>query len=122
MKNNNTKKEKIIKKTLLINTHKGYHVIHCDEIEYCKAASAYCEIYLVNKKMIVYCKPLKWVDIKLQGTDNFYRIHKSFLINKNFIDHLSFKPKPEVILNDDTHVKLSFRNINWLKEKLKEDN
>jgi two-component system LytT family response regulator len=108
--------------TLHINTHKGYYVVLFDDIEYCKACSSYCEIYLVNKQKIVCSKTLKWVEKRLQGTGSFYRIHKSFLINKNFIYYLSLKPKPEVILKDDTHVKLSFRKLSWLKEKMKEDN
>jgi len=106
---------------LLINSHTGLYTIPYNNILYCKANSSYTEIHLVNGGKITYCKTLKQVENVLQAPNIFYRIHKSFLINKDFIFQLKYKPKPEVVLLNNIHVDVSFRKTGWLAGKLKED-
>ena len=58
----------------------GIELIPWEEIIYCKSDSNYCEINLIGDRKMVASKTLKYFEMNLPA-DQFYRVHKSYLVN-----------------------------------------
>lgn len=77
----------------------------CDII-YCEADDKYTKIHLINSKTIISSKNLQCIEEKL-NTNNFIRIHRSYLIN---FDHFKLYKKGvnyKVILENSIELSLS---------------
>lgn len=68
-------------------TKTGFEVVQSNSIVYCKSDGAYSSVYTIEKEYFT-SKPFKEIEEILEG-NNFIRVHRSYLINKNFIK--SFK-------------------------------
>lgn len=62
----------------------GVLFVEVDEIVYLQAEGAYTKIYLKNKEILV-SKSIKYFDEILGGWPFFFRAHRSYLLNINFI-------------------------------------
>lgn len=75
------------KNFVFVNAVKNIRVsVRLEEILYCKAESNYCTIYLKDAKYLV-SKTLGEVEKSLPEKI-FYRVHRSYVVNVNHIDHL----------------------------------
>ncbi len=67
----------------------GYStLIEINDIIYVQAEGAYCKIFTIEKTYML-VKPLNFVDEKLKNLSNFVRIHKSYLINLNYVESVN---------------------------------
>ncbi len=94
------------KKKLALPNNDGYVIVDVSDITYCEAQSNYTKINLNNGKSYVTSKSLKFYDQRLMNGD-FYRIHKSFLVNINFIKEV--KSDGYVVLFDGSCLSISQR-------------
>jgi len=69
---------------LVLPTCKGVEVIDIAGIIRIKAISNYSKLILANGKTLVVAKLLRWFEAKLPA-DQFIRIHRTHIVNKNFI-------------------------------------
>ena len=99
LKNNNIQQ-------IIIPTQDGISFVNINEIVYCKADFSYTSIYLVGGKRLFVSKSLKEVDELLQNK-NFYRCHKSYIINLNMIERYSKAKGNMLIMNNKTEIPLS---------------
>jgi two-component system LytT family response regulator len=81
-------------------------LIAFDQIIYCKAHGNYTMLYLIENKRLFLCKLLKYLERKLPCT-TFIRIHRSIIINKNFVLHV--KGNNRVVLKDNIELFISKR-------------
>lgn len=58
--------------------------VNSDDIMYCKANGNYSEIYFKEHKKETLSKKLKEVEALIQN-ENFFRVHKSYLVNVKYI-------------------------------------
>ncbi|NOR29007.1 MAG: response regulator [Lutibacter sp.] len=65
-------------------TQQGYDLIKLNNIVYCQSESNYCKITCIDGKQILMAKTLKFVE-ELLGNQLFVRIHKSYLVNLNYV-------------------------------------
>lgn len=72
----------------LINND-GVHQIERSNILYIEAGGAYCTFYLKEGKKIIVSKPLKSYCDLLGEEGVFFRVHKSFLVNRAHIERYS---------------------------------
>lgn len=96
-------------KKIAIPTSDGFILQPLEEIIYCQAAGNYTQFHLTNKRKLLSSYTLKQYDDML-GEFNFFRAHKSFLIN---VDHVQQYKKGEggtVIMSDGMEVEVSRRN------------
>ncbi len=91
-------------KKIEINTHKGTFYINISDIYYIEASSMYSVIHLMNEQIIV-SKPLK--DFEYLINNQFYRVHRSFLVNTEKIIKFSQYDGSEVELNNGFKVNVS---------------
>jgi len=93
---------------LALRTGAGIKFICFDEILYCKADGRYTHVFLNNGESIITAKLLKSFESKLPG-DLFLRIHKSYVINMNYISSLSKKSSVFLVLGTNTSLGISKR-------------
>jgi two-component system LytT family response regulator len=71
----NTKPDKFIVKTV-----EGIHIIHYDEVIYCKSEGAYTFFHLLDGRLIIASKSIKEYEDVLSD-DVFVRCHQSYIVN-----------------------------------------
>jgi two-component system LytT family response regulator len=71
-----------------------------------QADGAYTKVHLKDKKNILVSKKLKYFEILLEERSQFYRIHRSTIININYIRKYS-KSDNCICLDDGTTVNIS---------------
>lgn len=71
------------KQRIVFPTKAGFEVIQANSIVYCKSDGSYSSVYAIEKEYFT-SKPFKEIE-ELLAEPNFIRIHRSYLVNKNFI-------------------------------------
>jgi two-component system LytT family response regulator len=61
------------------------HFISPETIMYIKAANSYSELYLKDGSTMIVSRSIKNFEDGLKYSNHFFRIHKSYLINAQFI-------------------------------------
>lgn len=101
---------------IALPTAKGLMFVKLDEIIYCTGHSNYTEFYIKNRAKVVVSKTLKEYESMLSEY-NFFRIHKSYLINLNEINEYIRGEGGYVIMNDNASLDVSKRRKeSFLKE------
>ncbi|MFN6076900.1 MAG: LytR/AlgR family response regulator transcription factor [Fluviicola sp.] len=91
---------------IAIPTLDGTYFYNKSEIIRAEADSNYTEIHLTNGKKVVSSKTLKEIELVLL-TSSFIRVHKSHLINLNFIKKYIKGDGGMLVLNDDSMIPVS---------------
>lgn len=79
--------------------------------------SAYCKIHLSDGSTKMISKNLKTTLSYLDGWANFYRCHKSWVVNKSYV-HSYSKSKQEIILQNELVAKVSRSKLSELEQEL----
>ncbi|HQQ94578.1 MAG TPA: LytTR family DNA-binding domain-containing protein [Bacteroidia bacterium] len=106
------------KNLVLINHSKGFTLVDIKDIVWLEASDNYTNLYLNGQKKIIASKTLKEFESILPPQD-FFRVHRSALINFNYIKEYSNHEGGEVILSDGTHVQVSKARIQEFGEYIK---
>ena len=83
----------------------GFQVLEVGDILFCKADDNYTEIYLAERKILV-SKTLKYFEEALKQFP-FARIHKSYLVNVNEVQHYKKGKGGSVILKNGKELSVS---------------
>jgi two-component system LytT family response regulator len=73
---------------IALPTENGFELLKTNAILYCEADSNYCKIVCLDGRNIVLSKTLKYIE-ELLPTAIFQRIHKSYLVNLNYVNRFS---------------------------------
>jgi two-component system LytT family response regulator len=111
-------KTEIDKNMVLINHSKGFNLVDFKDIIWLEANDNYTTLYLNTGKKIVASKTLKEFEAILPTTD-FFRSHRSTLINVSYIKEYSNNEGGEVILSDGTHVQISKARVQEFADFIK---
>lgn len=95
----------------------GIDFIEADFIIRAEAERSYSNFYLRDGKKVLVSKPLKEYESLLEQC-NFFRIHKSHMINLNHIEKYVKGKGGYVIMNDGSHVDVSVRKKEDLLNRL----
>jgi two-component system, LytTR family, response regulator len=106
------------KNLVLINHSKGFTLVDFKDIIWLEANDNYTNLFLNGPKKIIASKTLKEFEIILP-TSEFFRIHRSALINVNFVKEYSNNEGGEVILSDGTHVQVSKARVQEFADFIK---
>ena len=104
-----------INKKIVFPTHNEYIVERLDNILYCQAEINYTRVF-TNERNYVISTTLKKLEELLPST-LFCRIHKSYLINLNYVKSLD-KKCYKVRLNESVELDIAQRRINLFLEQL----
>ena len=93
----------------------GFRIIEVKLIRYLEADSNYTIIHLSSLDKIVSCKSLGEFE-KILDRPTFFRIHKSTIINMNFLKAYSSYQGNFAIIEDDTKLSVSRRRISEFRQ------
>lgn len=99
----------------------GLSFVNTDEITYLEADGAYTEVWIKNGSRIVVSKKLKFFEDALDKRPNFFRSHRSFIVNINFIKKYS-KAENTITLDNGKTVVISRDRKNEFEAQLKSNN
>jgi two-component system, LytTR family, response regulator len=116
-KNKDREKEGFEFKKIALPTLDGIDFYNVNDILQCEAERAYCNFYLTNGKKILVSKPLSEYEEILEEC-NFFRVHKSSMVNLNHIKKYVKGKGGYVIMSDDSTVNVSVRKKDYLMEVL----
>ena len=88
-------------------TLEGFDLIHTNQILYCKADNNYCSIKKIDGFSMTASRTLKFVE-EILPTNSFQRIHKSYVINLNYVVRYH-KGNKEIELTNGEKLPVSFR-------------
>ncbi len=104
----NRTKESFDFSKIALPTIDGIEFYKVDDILRCEADRSYCKFYLNDGKSIVVSKPLKEYE-DLLSECNFFRIHKSNMVNLGHVTKYVKGKGGYVVLTDGSHVGVSHR-------------
>ena len=107
--------EKINKIALI--TLDGFTFVRFNEIVRCEAQGNYTSVFLSNGNSLLITKTLKHYE-EILVEKMFFRIHKSHLINLNFVRRFIRGKQGLVEMNDGTQIEVSFRKRDALLKRL----
>jgi len=96
----------------------GFEVVTVKDIVHCKANDNFTEFYLLDGSKQMICRTLKFYDELLSDLD-FIRVHKSHLINLQYIKRYKKGKGGQVIMNDGTAIDVSASRKNELLGRFK---
>lgn len=111
------KTERGTNKKLPVATIDGILLLPMLDIVRLEAMGSYCTIFLTQQKKIVASKPLAEFEVLLDN-NNFLRVHKSHMINLNFVERYLRGEGGFVIMTDGAEVSVSKMMKSELLERL----
>src|SRR4051812_46414693 len=94
------------KNLVLINHSKGFTLVDFKDIVWLEASDNYTNLFLNGQKKIVASKTLKEFESILPDSE-FFRVHRSALVNIAYVKEYSNHDGGEVILSEGTRVQVS---------------
>lgn len=104
-------------KRIVLKTASDIHVVNISDIMYCEADLSYTTFYLVDKSTIVVSSTLGEYE-ELLDNCGFFRIHKSYLLNLNYLKRYEKEDGGQVILKDQTCLPVSKRKKEQFLQQL----
>ncbi len=93
-------------KKAAIPTSEGIHMIAHDRLIRCESDGSYSTLYIEGAKPLLVSKNLRELE-DLLNSPNFFRIHKSHLINLSHIRFVSKQDGGDVLMSDNSSVPIS---------------
>jgi two-component system LytT family response regulator len=105
---------------IVIPVQDGYRLVPVDQIMFCQAQKEYTYIHQVNGEVICSSLNLGEYEDLLQEYD-FFRVHHSYIINRQYIQRYVRGEGGEIITNNNQHIPVSRRKkdefLSWLTQK-----
>lgn len=100
---------------IALPTLEGYKMVKANDIIYCEADENYSKIHLNSGEVIFVPKTLKTIE-DLLTQENFFRIHKSYIVNMNYIESYTRTVGYRIRLENGSELDVaSRRNEEFLK-------
>ncbi|MCX6229757.1 MAG: LytTR family transcriptional regulator DNA-binding domain-containing protein [Bacteroidia bacterium] len=94
--------------TIVLDVESGFMVENTNNIEFCKANQAYSIMKLHTGNEVLITKSLKYLE-RLLGNNQFYRIHKSYLVNILYICRYVKGKESFILLKSGIKIPVSVR-------------
>ncbi len=114
----NIKNQNINNHRIALPTQDGFVFIEVNDILRCEAEGSYTQVFLKNNKNIFATRKIKGFE-ELLNDYHFFRVHRSHLINLNYIEKYYRGEGGYVVMIDGTSVDVSRRKKEEFLERLK---
>lgn len=91
---------------LMLPTMEGFEIVDIKSIMYCEAVDNFTRFYFETEKPLLICRTLKFFE-DLLGDYKFLRIHRSFLINPEFVIRYSKGKGGYITLKNNKELEVS---------------
>lgn len=102
---------------IALTTLEGYTLVSYDDIVRCEAQGNYTNVYFFDGSFLMLTKTLKHYD-NILSDRGFFRVHKTHLVNMNYIISFHKGKNNFVKLKDGTEIEVSVRKKDLLLQKL----
>lgn len=117
----------VLKQNLLNESHKkivvpvanGFEILNIEEILFLKAEGSYTQIFFANNSSMIISKNLKHFEYVLSGSNNFIRIHRSFIANINFAKKIFYADGGMLLLDNKKELPISSERMDKVIQQLK---
>ncbi|MFC6267390.1 LytR/AlgR family response regulator transcription factor [Frigoriflavimonas asaccharolytica] len=99
--------QKISKQKLALEVPRGMIFVDYDDIVYFEADGMYTTVSLKSQRDKLICKPLKHFAEQIEGNPNFYKPHRSYIININCIKEFHKKDGGYIVMENDKEIAIS---------------
>ena len=89
---------------LVLRSARGVHHVAMSQIEYLEAHNKHVEFYLTDGTVIDSLDPLYSHEETLQSHRDFYKVHRSYIVN---VDHISTYTSKEVVMRSGSRVPIA---------------
>jgi two-component system, LytTR family, response regulator len=129
-KNNNIEKYKALQsnianntedKCIVVNLTGSTRFIKIKDILMLEADGSYCKLHLKNNEKLITSKNLKHFEESLEGVPNFFRCHKSNIVNLKYVMEVN-KSEGEILLENKLTASISAEKVDLFIEKMKQLN
>ena len=103
--------------TLMLPTSKGTQIIDPVNIVRISAIGNYSKLFFNNGSTLVVAKLLKWFEEKFHA-GSFVRIHRSHLVNKQYLQYLHVNKESKIVLLNGESFTVSKRKRKMVKHAL----
>lgn len=93
---------------IILSTMEGYYPVNPEEIIYCRADDSYTHFYLQSGQHHVVSRNLKDYEASL-GPYNFFRIHKSYMVNINHVSMIKKVDGVSVLMSNNIELPIAWR-------------
>ena len=108
------RKEGILKNKIALPVADGIEFVEVNDIMYCVSQSNYTTFHLSDGNKILLSKTIK--DVELLLTSFFFiRVHRSYLINPNFMKKYFHSEGGYILMQDDASVPVSKQHKKTIK-------
>lgn len=104
---------------LIIHSSEGLQVIDTDEIVRMEATGSYTKLILWDQKPLVVSKGLGKIGKSLPHRA-FFRIHRSHIVNLQYLEKISSEISPVAIMRDKSEIEISRRKLSDFMKAIKE--
>lgn len=91
---------------IMLPTMEGFEIVNISTILYCEAADNFTKFYFEQRQPLLICRTLKYFEDVLNG-HRFLRIHRSYLINPDFVIRYSKGKGGYVIMKNNQELEIS---------------
>lgn len=99
---------------IVVPISNGYEIVKLDEINYIQAEGSYVKIFLNNRTTLLVSNNLKYFEEMLLDNSNYLRIHRSHLVNIQYIRRITRNDGTFVVMEDDTLLAVSSDKVDVL--------
>ncbi len=96
----------------------GLEILNVKDICYLKAEGSYTQIFFVASPNLLVSKNLKYFEFILSGCENFLRVHRSFIVNLNFVKRVIRKDGGILCLENKTELPIAEDKLEKVLELL----
>jgi two-component system LytT family response regulator len=93
--------------------------IELKEVLYLKADSSYTEIFLIDGSTVVVSRTLKNFELPLEGEKEFFRCHKSYIVNLAFVSEWIKADGGQLLLKNNVSIPVSSEKFSELTDRIR---
>jgi len=105
-------------KNIILDVEGGFIMENTRNIEYCRADQSYAYVVTFNRKELLVSKSLKELQ-DLLPENQFYRTHKSYLVNVHYIRKFVKSHESHVLLKSGAKIPVSVRTSSIITKDIK---
>lgn len=105
---------KVLQSSLVLQNKNSITRIYLEELEYCEVIGRNILFYMENGEILQGSGSLDELSDKLALHDNFMRPHRSFLVNMEYIQNISYKA---IIMDNLAHIPIPHGRCSEIKNK-----
>ncbi len=105
-------------KKIALATLNSISFVDTNDILFFQGDGAYTKVYTIDNKVITVSKGLKNFETILESNPHFFRCHKSFIVNINYITEYVKSEGGYLVVNKTHHVSISADKTDLVLEKI----